>query len=174
MKRKPSFYIESSDYFSSPFFTIKLSFDCWKLLSDITSEKFTWQRYFERKTFNKSCPKLACFGQHIPFSHLWADRVKGLFVEFSVMSNNKFWYYKIEETYGYYLKLSALGNPSCVVWINIICPHYRGFSYLDQQKRRNSKIQPPFAADSAQVERLIMSMHGLFHSNYLLIVITYI
>ena len=106
---------------------------------NIPAENFNWQKYFEKKTFNKTCPQLSCFGPHIPLSYLWAERVKDMYVEFSVMSNQRFWFYKIEDTFVYYVKLSALGNSSYVVWVHIICPHFRGFSYLNKQKNFTNK-----------------------------------
>ena len=56
---------------------------------DIPQDIFAWKRYLDKKLHGSSCAPLSAFGNHIPLGIKWAERIKGMFIEFSVRSNAK-------------------------------------------------------------------------------------
>ena len=129
----------------------------------IPSNIFSWKRYLETCLENEelaSCPELDAFGTHIPLPTCWGQKVKGLYIEFSVRSNQRFWYYKIIDTNGYFLRLETLGNEHETIWINLACPHYRGFQHLDKQALRCNELNAPFKCSEMERRKALKKLHG--------------
>ncbi|XP_063727909.1 lethal(3)malignant brain tumor-like protein 2 isoform X1 [Symsagittifera roscoffensis] len=121
---------------------------------NIPQDIFAWKRYLDKKLHGSSCAPLSAFGNHIPLGIKWAERIKGMFIEFSVRSNAKAWYYEVRDCKGYFLLISPLGNPNETIWISVMCPHYGGFSQIVK------RMETPFPSFEDDRVKLMMKMHG--------------
>ncbi|XP_075259746.1 MBT domain-containing protein 1-like isoform X2 [Convolutriloba macropyga] len=126
----------------------------------IPPDIFSWKRYLQKSAGTATCPPLEAFSDRIPLPICWTRKLIGLYIEFSVRSNQRFWYYKVVDTKGYYILLETLGNESEQVWISLACPHYRGFSHLDKKMLASNIMNTPFDSNEKMRMKLLKQMHG--------------
>ena len=151
------FFDETRSYF---FGKLSNVFETCSIFVGIPPDIFSWKRYLQKSAGTATCPPLEAFSDRIPLPICWTRKLIGLYIEFSVRSNQRFWYYKVVDTKGYYILLETLGNESEQVWISLACPHYRGFSHLDKKMLASNIMNTPFDSNEKMRMKLLKQMHG--------------